>query len=88
MCIYLSRRRDRVSVEHTCLFFATTTPRRWTAIGMGALRYQTAIGSLSTASVPTSLEVGHRAPCPRVFFYTRTPTVAIMRLYSSGDSSP
>jgi len=69
-------------------FFRTTTPRRWTAIGMGALRYQTAIGSLSTASVPTSLEVGHRAPCPRVFFYTRTPTVAIMRLYSSGDSSP
>jgi hypothetical protein len=54
MCIYLSRRRDRVSVEHTCLFFATTTPRRWTAIGMGALRYQTAIGPLATASDPRS----------------------------------
>jgi len=44
--------KDRVSVEHTRLFFATTTPRRWTAIIMGADRYQTAIGSLSTAGVP------------------------------------
>jgi len=59
--------RDRISVEHTHLFFATTTPRRWIAIGMGADRHQTAIGSLSTASVPLSLNffrdagIGHRA---------------------------
>jgi hypothetical protein len=46
--------RDYVVVEHTYLFFTSTTPRRWTAITMGALRYQTAIGSLSTASVPIS----------------------------------
>jgi hypothetical protein len=44
--------KDRVSVEHTHLFFATTTPRRWTAISMGALRRRNAIGSLSTAGVP------------------------------------
>ena len=60
--------RDRVSVEHTRLFFATTTPRRWIAIGMGADRYQTAIGSLSTAGVPIPLKFGHRASRPRSFF--------------------
>ena len=80
--------RDRVSVEHTHLFFATTTPRRWTAIIMGADRYQTAIGSLSTDIVPIFSKARVYARCPRFFFYTRTPTVAIMRLYSSGDSSP
>jgi hypothetical protein len=59
--------RDRVSVENTRLFFATTTPRRWTAISMGALRCQTAIGSLSTDIVPLSLNffrdagIGHHA---------------------------
>lgn len=55
--------RDRVSVENTHIFFATTTPRRWTAIGMGADRHQTAIGSLSTAGVPLSpILLGFRAP--------------------------
>jgi len=52
MRIYLSGRKDRIRGEHTYLFFATTTPRRWTAISMGALRCQTAIVSLSTAGVP------------------------------------
>ena len=43
-------------VEIVCLlripiaFLCATTPRRWTAIIMGALRYQTAIGSLSSRS--------------------------------------
>jgi len=55
--------KDRVSVEHTHLFFTSTTPRRWTAISMGALRCQTAIGSLSTAGVPLSpILLGFRAP--------------------------
>jgi hypothetical protein len=68
MRIYLSGRKDRIFGEHTYLFFTTTTPRRWTAISMGALRYQTAIGSLSTAGVPIPLDFGHRAPRPRIFF--------------------
>jgi hypothetical protein len=50
----LSGRRDRMSVECTCLFFISTTPRRWTAIGMGALRDHPAIGPLATASDPRS----------------------------------
>ena len=80
--------RDRSSVENTRLFFTTTTPRRWTAISMGALRRRNAIGSLSTDIVPIFSKARAYARCPRFFFYTRTPTVAIMRLYSSGDSSP
>jgi hypothetical protein len=44
--------KDCVSVEHTHLFFTSTTPRRWTAITMGALRRRNAIGSLSTDIVP------------------------------------
>jgi hypothetical protein len=68
MRIYLSGRKDRIFGEHTYLFFATTTPRRWTAISMGALRCQTAIVSLSTAGVPIPLDFGHRASRPRIFF--------------------
>ena len=52
MHIYLSGRRDCLSVEHIHSFFSTTTPRRWTAISMGAIRRRNAIGSLSTAGVP------------------------------------
>jgi hypothetical protein len=48
----LSGRRDRICVENTtgALFFCAR--RRWTAIGMGAIRAHPAIGSLSTAGVP------------------------------------
>jgi hypothetical protein len=49
-------------------FLCATTPRRWTAISMGALRCQTAIVSLSTAGVPIPLDFGHRASRPRIFF--------------------
>jgi hypothetical protein len=48
----LSGRKDCISVKHIYLFFTSTTPHRWTAIGMGADRYQTAIGALSNDSVP------------------------------------
>ena len=44
--------RDRLRVKNIYLFFTSTTPHRWTAIGMGADRYQTAIGALSNDSVP------------------------------------
>jgi len=47
--------KDYVSVENIYLFLHTTPPHRWTAIGMGALRYQTAIGPLSIDNGPRSL---------------------------------
>jgi len=44
--------KDRLSGEHISNFFTPTPPHRWTAIGMGADRYQTAIGALSNDSDP------------------------------------
>ena len=44
--------KDCLRVENTYLFCTPTAPHRWTAIGMGAIRYQTAIGALSNDSVP------------------------------------
>jgi len=46
--------KDRLSGEHISNFFTPTPPHRWTAIGMGALRYQTAIGPLSIDNGPRS----------------------------------
>jgi len=71
MRIYLSGRKDRIRGEHTYLFFATTTPRRWTAISMGALRDQTAIVSLSTAGVPIPQNLGRPGIMPIKFLHPR-----------------
>ena len=68
MRIYLSGCKDCIFGEHTYLFFATTTPRRWTAISMGALRCQTAIGSLSTAGVPISQTFECPVTVPAIIF--------------------
>ena len=44
-----------IRTENTHSFFTLTAPHRWTAIGMGADRYQTAIGPLATAGGPISI---------------------------------
>jgi hypothetical protein len=48
----LSMGKDRVCVENTHSAQIFLPPRRWTAIGVGAVRHQTAIGPLSNASAP------------------------------------
>jgi hypothetical protein len=48
----LSMGRDCVRVENTHSYKIFLPPRRWTAIGVGAVRHQTAIGPLSNASAP------------------------------------
>ena len=48
----LSMGKGSVRVENTHSFAFFLPPRRWTAIGVGAVRHQTAIGPLSNASAP------------------------------------
>ena len=47
----LSGRRDRIFVENIHSFAFFCARRRWTAIGVGAIRYNTARAPLSTAIV-------------------------------------
>jgi hypothetical protein len=76
----LSGRRDRISVMNTSGFLCDTAPRRWTAIGVGAIRYQTAIGALSTASVPIPTTFLYDA---RVFVRARYSCMFLLSAYSS-----
>jgi hypothetical protein len=76
----LSGRRDRISVMNTSGFLCDTAPRRWTAIGVGAIRYQTAIGALSTASVPRAVTFLYDA---RVFVRAHYSCIFLSCAYST-----
>ena len=75
----LSGRRDYVSVMNTSGFLYDTAPRRWTAIGVGAIRAHPAIGSLSTASVPIPIAFLYNA---RVFVRARYLCMFLLSAYS------
>lgn len=70
----LSMARDRVRVENIPYNPGTYMARRWTAIGMGADRDQTAIGPLSSAGDPTFYKGAHffvRTHSHATFLYQR-----------------
>jgi hypothetical protein len=72
----LSGRKDRICVENIHSFAFFCARRRWTAIGVGALRAHTAIGSLSPAivSIPTTFLYNAQGRAP---FCTRALLVHI-----------
>ena len=65
----LSMRRDCVSVENTHSTKIFLHARRWTAIGVGALRAHTAIDPLSPARDPTSTKRRAVFFTARLFLY-------------------
>ena len=67
-----SGRRDCIFAVNTPGFLCITAPHRWTAIGVGAIRHQTAIIPLSTASVPI----------PTTFLYTHTTRAYFCRAHT------
>ena len=67
----LSMRRDCVFVENTHSAKLFLPPRRWTAIGVGAVRYWIAIDPLSPACDPTSTKRRAVFFTARLFLYHR-----------------
>jgi len=72
----LSGRKDRIRGENTHSFAPFCARRRWTAIGVGAIRYNTARAPLSTAIVRNLTSLLYDARC-RAPFCTRALLVHV-----------
>jgi hypothetical protein len=59
----LSGRRDRICGENSYSYALFCARRRWTAIGVGAIRYNTARAPLSIDIVPISVAFLYDARC-------------------------
>ena len=76
MCIYCRWVKVVFALRIPIAFFAAPTPHRWTAIGVGASRNQTATVSLSTARVPISNAIDP-IPTQRTSFRSSTHTFVV-----------
>ena len=75
----LSGRKDRICGENIYSFAFFCARRRWTAIGVGAIRYNTARGALSTAIVRNLTSLLYDA---RIFVRARYSCMFLSSAYS------